>query len=175
MVVLLPAPIAAASTVVDGVNPATNPDVGTRKPAVIAITDGPGGGLIDHIGDAELSVRPLDGERVGLNPNAVFTYGDVQDPVGNPAFIITNTDTDPHTLIVDFFASGAPPAVEHIRFLLFDGSGRRVGTTSAVSLAAVVPDVAGGDSVYVVVVVDTRGFPSGGTIAGRFTVSVIEP
>lgn len=166
-------PIGAASALPEEVNPARNPNVDARYPDVITISNGHDSGLLKPLPDGEFSIDPTEGGEVGLNTNAKFTYGDADAPATRPAFVITNTDDKRHDLIIRFRAPQSPPSIENVRFLLHDRFGRRLGVASEESLAIVIPNVESGESIYVIVIIDTRGLSLKTNLTGRFTVSVI--
>lgn len=122
--------------------------------------------------DGTLVVGGADGPAEGVNVGGRFTYGNPAAPTTQPAFTITNTDTEHHDVSIEYAGVTVDNSEANVRFHVYDASGTKVATVTEETGPTVVPDVAGGATLYVVVVVDTTGVTDEADLSGSLTVRI---
>lgn len=103
----------------------------------------------------------------GLNIDGAFVFGDVTDPTNTYTFSITNNDVSTHTFTLSFDQTDASGTVQ---FRTYDDTGTDGDIVTAGSDGEV--SLAGGETAYVILDVDTTGASEGNNIGGELTISV---
>jgi hypothetical protein len=151
----------------------TTVNVVSDSNGIIALTDGTSGGLVDQV-DGELKIDFTNaGSGVGANVNSRYELGDPNNPTSEMAFNITNQDTVDHDLSIEY--TGADDEGEsgnQIEFQVYDGNGDHLTTVSEGSTVSIgSADFTSGDTLYVVVVVDTSGMSTSGDLSGTLNIT----
>jgi hypothetical protein len=158
----------------------TEVSVASDATAYLALEDGhPAGGLVRQTGEGTLAIDFTYGGGAGANAASQYVLGSTQTPIGNHAFAVHNRGTMPVnlTLRYDLASGGQSGGPESVRFDLFvdrggDGSidGTETLTENTGTNTATVAGLAPGESVYVVLVVDTAGLGPGSDLGGELVV-----
>ena len=108
----------------------------------------------------------------GVPVDARVAFGDPSAPVERPAFTITNAGNRSRDLVLAYGGTEGDGPVENVRFRVHDTDGNRVAALSEEGGRVVVPGVASGETLSVVVVVDSRGLVPTADLSGTFSAAV---
>lgn len=170
-VVVVSATLGASAFTTGNLSRSSSVNVVSDDVGLIALDDGDSGGLVYMNGD-QLAIDFTQGGASGANVEATFKLGDPNDPTNHTAFNITNQDKQSHDLTVEYTGAGATgDNTDNIQFKIFDSAGSEVGTVTEESTSAEITGVNSGDTLYVVVVVDTTGLSGTDDLSGTLTVS----
>lgn len=116
-----------------------------------------------------LEIDVSTSESAGLNPDALFEYGDPSAAETDNLFSLVNNDDEAQEFTVEFTPteSGNDGAVT---FTLFDGTGTEVGDVTETQDQTFELDPA--EQYYVVMTVDTNGTADGDDLGGELTFSI---
>jgi len=149
-------------------------DVVTDANGPISLQDGNSGDVVVQATSGELTVdfsNPAGS--TGVNPDATYTLGDTADAgsSGTYAFSVTNTDSASHDLDFSYAFTGSDPdgGLTNVEFAIFDDTGSSEGTASESGSATVT--VPSGETVNVVVTVDSTGLTASDTLSGTLTIA----
>lgn len=144
-------------------------DVVSDESGLIALQAHPDSDVVNGTGDGALSI---DFDRtdagVGVNVNSTYTVGSASTPTDTYAFNVTNRDTGPIDVTVDYTLDTAA-AGSSVQFKLYDGAGTLVGTAEPGSPTT--QTLTQGETLYVVINV-TGGADSADDLSGTLTISV---
>ena len=148
--------------------------------ALIALVDGhPVSGLIEQTSRGTIAIDFSRGGAVGATERALFEFGSTSSPVANHAFRIVNQGPGPRDLTAAFSLSGSDggDAAQNVAFRFYhdvdsDGSIETTRTTSEEDAGVTIASVAPGDTVYVVVTVDTRNIGPSADLSGDLSITV---
>lgn len=153
--------------------------VTTDDDALISLIDGhPGSGLVEQTSDGTIEIDFRRGGASGVTERALFEFGDTATPASNHAFRIVNRGPGARDLTVSFALAGSDEgdAAQNVLFRFYhdagsDGSIDTTRTTSEEDVDSTIPSVAPGDTVYVVVTVDTRNLGAGADLSGDLSIT----
>ncbi|MFB6120129.1 MAG: hypothetical protein ABEJ68_03320 [Halobacteriaceae archaeon] len=149
-------------------------NVVTDDAGLIAIQDNTSGTLVSQT-DTGLSINLANESASGVNADATFTFGDSSTPLEQHTFNVTNNAGQPLALTFDYTLSGSASDGDsdpNLTFDLYDASGNHLTTFSEESSSKTVSDVADGETVYVVVTVNTKGLTTSADLSGTLSVTV---
>lgn len=137
--------------------------------AVIGLTSGDPGITVDGT-TGKLNIQPpSSADADGLNPDASFTYGDTSSATSLYAFSIDNNDSGPHNYTVDLNNYA-------VTMQVFDNTGSSVGTVNSTNgSVSTTGGVASGDSLYIVMTVDTPTLDTSSQLNDMLTISASTP
>lgn len=153
--------------------------VTTDDDALIALIDGhPGSGLIEQTDGGTIEIDFGRGGAAGATERTMFEFGSTTEPASNHGFRIVNQGPNPRGLTVSFSLAGSDggDAARNVVFRFYhdagtDGSIDATRSVSEEDGQATIPSVAPGDTVYVVVTVDTRNLGAGADLSGDLSVT----
>lgn len=172
--VAITAVVGASAFTTGSVARSANVDVVSDDQGLIALEDGTSGGLVAMQSDGTLAIDFTSGGAGGVNPEATYELGNANDPTNQTAFNVSNRDAESHDLTIEYTGvAGAATGdgTANIQFRVFDGTGNEVATVTEESTSATITDVASGDSLYVVLSLDTTGLTNSTSLSGTLTVS----
>lgn len=114
----------------------------------------------------DTTVGPSDGVPVA----ARVTYGSPSNPTENPAFSITSTEKSSQQVSFKYAAVSDDNTASNVKFSVYDATGSKLTDFSEESRSDSIilePD----RTLYVVVVIDTKGLEKGTSLSGSFEVS----
>lgn len=169
--ILVSATLGATAYTTGSVSRTANANVVTDDAGLIALESGTVGGIVQQNSSGALAIDFTAGNAQGVNTEAHFELGNPTDANNSYAFNVTNLDAEAHTF--SFSYSGVTndsDADQNIQYQLYDSSGTSLGTVSEES------DVTGqtitaGETVYVVMVIDTHGLNSTADLSGTLQIS----
>lgn len=171
-VVVVSATLGASAYTTGSLTRSSSVDVVSDDAGLIGLTDGTSGDLVYQNTDGQLAIDFAQGGATGANTNATFELGNPSDPTNATAFNITNQDATAHDLSVSYTGAGATgDSTNAIEFQIYDSTGTSVGTVSEESTSATINGVGSGETLYVVIVVDTTGLSSADDLSGTLEVS----
>lgn len=171
LVAISSAAFAASASTTGGVDRASNVDVVSDDKGLLSIQDGTTGGLVHQNSTGALEIDFTKGTANGVNTAANFSIGDTTSANTSYAFNVTNQDTTTHSLTFDYSGSDSQDTGDNVQFRLYDSSGSYLGTASEEGSFAA-SSVAPGDTVYVVLVVDTHGLDTNADLSGTLSITV---
>lgn len=153
--------------------------VATDDAALIALVDGhPDSGLIEQTSGGTIEIDFGRGGAVGVTEGAQFEFGSTATPASNHAFRILNQGPSAKDLDVSFALAGSDggDSAQNVHFRFYhdvgtDGSIDTTRTTSEEDAGATIPSVAPGDTVYVVVTVDSRNLGASEDLSGDLSIA----
>ena len=171
-VIAVSATLGASAYTTGNVSRTADIDVVSDDVGLIALADGTSGGLVTQ-SDGQLNINFTNGGAGGVNTDAHYELGDPNDPTNKTAFNISNLDAESHSLTVEYsgVTGAAVDGTANIEYQIYDGSGSAPVTVSEESTSATISNVASGDTLYVVMVIDTAGLDSSADLSGTLTVS----
>lgn len=145
--------------------------VSADNQSVIALEPGPNVGDSVTIGsNGALQIDAAPGTS-GINVESTFEYGDNASPTTDSAFKITNADSQVNDLTLSYENIANNQGVpDTVNFEVYDASGVHLGTVSPSN--DLTTTVNSGDTVYVVMEVDTTGLDDGADLSGDFVIRV---
>jgi hypothetical protein len=148
-------------------------DVVSDDAGLIALADGTSGDLVSQSSDGKLTIDFTKGGAGGVNPDASYQLGNSADPTNQTAFTISNLDAETHDLTVaynnvDTGATG--DSTDNIQFQVYNSTSS-VGTVSEESTSTTITGVTSGETLYVVMDVDTSGLTNSTSLSGTLNVS----
>lgn len=140
---------------------------------LIGLEDGTSGDQIRlNESGALLIDMSTDEGAAGLNAEAKFEFGNPDNPTNQTAFTITNNDAETHDVSLGYATdSDDGNSADNIQFRIYDSAGL-VGTVSEETGEVTAAGTGPGETLYVVMVVDTRGVDGGTSYNGTVTVTV---
>lgn len=129
-------------------------------------------------GDSGLSLTDDGGitverehSRLGLNPDARFTFGDPSDPVERHAFALHANSSTRDDLLVQY-VDGSGRAVEHVKLKFYSSTGTEVGRLDFDDKETTLSLDSTPTTFYVVTTIDTTGITPGQPLPGRLTFTI---
>lgn len=173
-VIAISATLGASAYTTGTVTRSASVDVVSDDAGLIALSDGTSGGIVSQGTDGALNINFAQGSAGGVNPSATYELGNPTDPTNQTAFNVSNLDSTSHSLTVEY--TNVESAVKgdgttNIQFQFYNSTGSQVATISEESSSATINSVGSGETLYVVVVVDTTGLTSSESLTGDLTVS----
>ena len=171
-VIAISATLGASAYTTGNVSRTASIDVVSDDVGLIALSDGTSGDLVSQSGD-QLTIDFTAGSAGGVNGDAHYELGDPTDATNRTAFNISNLDAEAHSLTVEYsgVTGDALDGSANIEYQIYDESGSSVATVSEESTTATINEVASGETLYVVMVIDTNGLGSTADLSGTLTVS----
>lgn len=170
MLIVASGAFAASAYTSGSVERSANVNVVTDDVGLIALQDGNSGGLVYQNSTGALAIDFTAGGASGANTEAHFELGNPGSANTSYAFNITNLDAESHTFNVAYSGSDSNTA-SNIEFQVYDGTGALLGTADEQGNSASLSGVASGQTLYVVIVVDTHGLTSADDLSGTLTIS----
>lgn len=171
-VVVVSATLGASAYTSGSISRTASVNVVSDDVGLIALADGTSGDLVYQDTTGQLAIDFTQGGAAGVNTDATFKLGDTADPVNKSAFSVTNQDATAHDLTVAYTGAGATgDATNNIEFQVYNSTGSQVATVSEESTSATLTGIASGNTVYVVIAVDTNGLTSADDLSGTLTIS----
>jgi len=119
--------------------------------------------------NGELTID-TSGNADGLNVGANFTFGDNASPTTDPAFSMTNADSETRSFTVAYDNVADNEGVnDAIEFIVYDGSGSEVATVDSANDATI--SAGAGSTYHVVIQVNTDGLSSGADLSGDLVIT----
>lgn len=175
MVVIAVSAMLGASAYTTGtVSRSATIDVVADDAGLIALSDGTSGDLVTQSSDGTLAIDFTRGGAGGVNVDASYELGNPSDPVNQTAFNISNLDAESHDLTIEYTgvdAAATGDGTANIQYQVYDSSGTQVAMVSEEDTSKTISSVASGDTLYVVMVIDTTGLTSSTSLSGTLTVS----
>lgn len=170
LMVAASATFAASANTTANIDRSSSANVVTDDAGLIGIQANTSSGVVQQNSTGAVTVDFARGAASGVNTAATFEVGDPNNGNESYAFNITNQDTESHSLSLAY--SGATTnSNPNIEFQVYDGSGTSLGTADEEGTSASTT-LSSGQTVYVVVVVDTHGLDTSSDLSGTLTVSV---
>jgi len=164
---------AASASLTGSVDRSSNVDVVNDDTGIIALQDGSDGGLVYQNDTGALAVDFTNGSASGVNTAAHFEIGDTANANTTYAFNVTNLGDATHDFTFDYTQNTAhSDGNSNLQFKVYNESESPVGTADEEGNTASVAGVAPGETLYVVIVVDTHGLDSDDDLSGDLTISV---
>lgn len=172
VVVAVTATLGASAYTTGSLDRSSNVNVVSDDAGLIGLIDGTSGDLVQQNATGALTIDFTRGGASGANTEAHFELGNPSDATNQSAFNITNNDAEAHDLTVEYTGAGGTGDTDaNIQFQVYDGTGTQVATVSEESTSATISSVASGNTLYVVIVVDTHGLDTSTDLSGTLTVS----
>lgn len=154
------------------VDRSTNINVVSDSQGLIALQDGTSGNLIREDSNGRLAIDFTQASASGANSNAKFTFGDNSSGNTSYAFNMTNQAGQSHSFTLSYSVTGTDgdTGTENVKFEVYDSSNNHLGTVSESN--SLTQSISAGQTVYVVLVVDTNGLTSTSDLSGTFTITV---
>ena len=173
-VIAVSATLGASAYTTGNVSRTANIDVVTDDAGLIALADGTSGDLVTQSGD-QLAIDFTAGGAGGVNTDAHYELGNPSDPTNQTAFNISNLDAEAHSFTVEYTnvnTNATGDGTENIQYRVYDSSGTEQAIVSEESTSnSATINVASGETLYVVMVIDTTGLDSSADLSGTFNVS----
>jgi hypothetical protein len=171
--VVLSTAVAATAFTSGSVERQANVNVVSDDAGLIGLSDGTSGDLVYQNSTGALDIDFTAGTANGANTEGHFELGNPSDAPNQSAFNVTNNDAEAHDMTFDYTLDGSEgqDTDANIEFQIYDSTGTQVGTISEES-GTFTQNVASGDTLYVVVVVDTHGLDDTADLSGTLDVSV---
>lgn len=145
-----------------------NVDVVSDENGIIALQAHPDSGVVSGTDNGALRI---DFDRAdtgaGANVKSTYTVGSTSNPTSSYAFNITNRNTGPINLTVDYTLDSAVTG-SNVQFSLYDAGGTAVGTAEPGSATS--QSLTQGETLYVVVEI-TAGADPADDLSGTLTIS----
>ncbi|WP_248896985.1 hypothetical protein [Haloplanus halobius] len=143
---------------------------------LIALEDGTSGTLINENSSGALSIN-LANETAGAGANidSRYEFGDETDPGNSSAFNITNNGGESYTVNLDYTltTNDGDNTTENVKFLVFRSGSTTADATVTEETAAQSLSLASGETVNVVLIIDTNtGVSTGDDLSGTLSVTV---
>ena len=171
IVLVISMTFAATAYTTGSVTRSANVNVVNDDTGLIALEDGTSGDLVYQNASGALEIDFTKGGAGGVNTAAHFELGDPSSANTSYAFNISNMDVESHDISLDYSGSDGQDADNNIEFQVYDASGTLQTTASEETGAVNVAGVSSGQTLYVVVVVDTHGLDSTADLSGTLKVS----
>lgn len=174
VVIAVAATFGASAFTTGTVSRSASIDVVSDDAGLIGLADGTSGGLVTQTADGVLSIDFTRGGAGGVNPEATYTLGNPNDASNQSAFSISNLDSESHDLTVEYTGvdSGAVgDGTANIQFQIYDSSGVGVDTISEESNSVTLTGIGSGETLYVVMQIDTSGLSNSTSLSGTMNVS----
>jgi len=146
--------------------------------ALVALIDGHPGGLVEQTSEGTLTIDFTNGGGQGANEEAKFTLGSHGTPSSNNAFRIVNQGTQTRGFEFSYSLTNSNMDGDTDENLLFtfyfdtnDDSTLESFTLSEENTQASVPSVGVGESIYVVVDLDSNGLTQSADLSGTLEVT----
>lgn len=148
-------------------------DVVADPNGLIGFEDGNSGDLVGISGD-ELTIDFSNGSATGANTDGYFEIGDPANGNVTSAFNITNNDDTAHTLELNYTLDTADSnSNPNVTYEVYDSSNSQVLTASEESVGTSSTDaLAAGETVHVVIKVDTTDMTSSDDLSGDLRVKL---
>ena len=170
MLVVASGAFAASAYTSGSVERSANVNVVNDDTGLISLQDGNSGSLVYQNSTGALEIDFTAGGAGGANTAAHFELGDPANANTTYAFNITNLDAESHDFTVSYSGTDSNTA-SNIEFQIYDSTNTLVGTADEEGTSASLTGVASGETLYVVVVVDTHGLDSTADLSGTLTIS----
>lgn len=148
--------------------------VATDTDALVGLADGNSGDLVSVTGD-QLTIDFSNTGVAGPNEDATFILGDNSSGNVTYAFTITNNDAAAHTLKLQY-TSNSPDgdSTDNVEFNVYDSANTQLvrATDENGEQASSADAVASGETVTVVIVVDTTSKATGADMGGTLRVTL---
>lgn len=134
--------------------------VASDDQGLVALIDGHAGGVVEQTQAGTLTIDFSKGGANGANVNAQFTLGDPANPSSNHAFRIVNQGTQARDFTFSYVLNnpGQDGSGENIRFEFYrNTSGSPDKVVSETQSDQTISSVGVGESIYVIVEIDTNG------------------
>lgn len=136
---------------------------------------GTGSGVVQYDANNKLTIdfAQMSANADGVNGDAAYTVGDGngdhENDTSTYAFNVTNNDDSAHTYSLSYSFSGSPPANSAVTFSVYDSNGNNIATASDSSSGSF--DLAGSETAYIVVEVDSTDAVKGDSLSGDVTIT----
>ncbi|MBP1986010.1 hypothetical protein [Halolamina salifodinae] len=164
------AAFAASANTTANVDRASSANVVTDDVGLIGIQANSSSGVVQQNSTGAVTVDFTRGSASGVNTDSRFEIGDTNNGNESYAFNITNQDAESHSLSLDYTGADTD-ASANIEFHVYDGSGTSLGTADEEGTSASAT-LSSGQTVFVVVVVDTHGLDTNTNLSGTLTISI---
>lgn len=172
LVVAASAAFAASANTTGGVDRDSNVNVVSDDVGLLSIQDGTTGGLVYQNSSGALNIDFTKGGANGVNTAANFSIGDTSSANTSYAFNVTNQDTTNHDITFDYSGSDSLDGDDNIQFRVYDSTGSSLGTASEEGSFTTTSEVTPGETVYVVLVVDTYGLDTSADLSGTLSITI---
>ncbi|MFC7155551.1 hypothetical protein ACFQPA_08780 [Halomarina halobia] len=165
------ATIGAMAFTTGSVSRSVSADVVTDDVGLIALQAG-SSGLVYQDGNGALTIDFTNGAAAsGVNTDAHFEIGDPNNGNATYAFNVTNLDSESHDFTFSYTGvTNDTDTGANIQYQVYNSTGSLLGTASEESTYTV-SALGSGQTVYVVVVVDTVGLDSTANLSGTLEIS----
>lgn len=150
-------------------------DVVGDSTALIGLADGNSGDIVGATGGSsndQLVIDFSNTSATGANADGYFELGDPANGNTTYAFNITNNDADPHTLTLNYtLDTDDGNTGANVTYEVYDSSNNQVLTATDESTGSSATDgFTSGETLHVVVKVDTTGLDSSNDLSGTLRV-----
>ncbi|QLG29870.1 hypothetical protein HUG10_19870 (plasmid) [Halorarum halophilum] len=171
MLIVASGAFAASAYTSGSVERSANVNVVNDDTGLIALQDGTSGDLVFQNATGALAIDFTAGGAGGANTAAHYELGDPANANTSYAFNLTNLDAESHDFTVAYSGSDGQDTDANIEFQVYDSTGTLVDTANEEGTSASLSGVASGETLYVVIVVDTHGLDSTADLSGTLTIS----
>lgn len=148
-------------------------NVASDSEGLLALRDGhPNQDIVVEKADGTLAIDLTPGDAAGVNKGGTFFIGSNDQPMSDHAFRIVHQGTQPVSITLNYDLSGSDPSGSaNVKFDVYDGvDGSHLGQATETA-GTTVPNVQPGDTLYVVVEIDTKGVSKGNDLSGAMDIS----
>lgn len=145
---------------------------------LVALIDGHPGGLVEQTSGGVLTIDFTNGGGQGANEEATFTLGSHNTPMSNNAFRIVNQGKQPRDFDFSYSLSNSASDSDSDENLLFtfyfdtnDDNVLESFTVSEENTQVSIPSVGVGESIYVIVELDSNGLTQSADLSGNLEVT----
>lgn len=135
--------------------------------AVIGLT--PGATDAASLNDGALVIDTSTASADGLNVDGTFNYGDQDNPNTENTFTLTNNDDSANTITVEYLADNA--AGDNVEFYFYDETDQTQVAAINAGDTEFSSELNSGESVDVVMVVNTNGLTDNDDLSGTLQIS----
>jgi hypothetical protein len=131
----------------------------------------PGGSSFVTLVDGEMEIDVTNGGAQGVNVNSTLTIGDSESPSTSYAYSFTNNDNQARDVTFEYNNVASDSASsDNMNFLVYDGSGAKVGEFNETS-SYTVTGMGSGATHYVVLEVDTTTSQTSDDLSGTIRIT----
>lgn len=169
------AAFAASANTTAQIDRSSNVDVVDDTSGLVSLQANTSSGVVQQNDSGALNIDFAQGDATGVNTASTFEVGDTASPTSSYAFNVTNQDSVARDITLSYSDISDTDTDSNIQFQVFNSTGDSIGTDDVADEEgnnAVATDVASGETLYVVLVVDTHGLDDGADLSGTLTISV---
>lgn len=148
-------------------------NVASDSEGLLGLKDGhPGQDIVIEKEDGTLAIDLSPGDAAGVNAGGTFLIGSNDQPMNDHAFRIVHQGTQPVSVTLNYDLSGSDPdGAANVKFDVYDGVDQSHLGQATEAAGTTIPNVQPGDTLYVVIEIDTKGVSKGNDLSGAMDIS----